>query len=149
MKLGVKPLPRQSAYHSTPPTLTTNQIKVSLWPESRCRPTSDCRGSQFLERLVRGNSPLELKRLVLPLPHSTPMCLFRTWSNGWFTSRRMHEPEALPCIFGCGADDDLCHYLKCEALWTCVYSCSKCNTSIVAQTIPECACVHNVNLSNI
>ena len=61
----------------------------------------------------------------------------------------MHEPEALPCIFGCDADDDLRHYLKCEALWACVYSCFNCNTSILAQTIPERACVHNVNIANI
>ena len=108
----------------------------------------DCGDSQLLVMPVRG-SPLELKHLLLPLPHSTPMCLLRTWSNGWCTSNRMHEPEALPCIFGCEADDDLCHYLKCEVLWTCVYSCFRCNTSILVQSIPERACVHNVNMSNI
>jgi hypothetical protein len=32
------------------------------------------------------------------------MALIRTWSNGWFTSIRMHESMALPCIFGCDAD---------------------------------------------
>ena len=108
----------------------------------------DCGDSQLLVMPVRG-SPLELKHLLLPLPHSTPMCLLRTWSNGWCTSNRMHEPKALPCFFGCEADDDLCHYLKCEVLWTCVYSCFKCNTSIFMQSIPGRACVHNVNMSNI
>ena len=116
---------------------------------SRSACAFSCGVWHFLERLVAESSLLELKRFLLPLPHSTPMCLLRTWSNGWFTSRRMHESEALPCIFGCDADDDLRHYLKCEALWTCVYSCFNCNTSILAQTIPERACVHNVNIANI
>ena len=39
--------------------------------------------------------------------------------------------------------------LKGEVLWTCVYSCFKCNTSIFVQSIPERACVHNVNTSNV
>ena len=39
----------------------------------------------------RPNLLLELKSSLRPLPKSTPMCLLRTWSNGWFTSRRMHE----------------------------------------------------------
>ena len=46
-------------------------------------------------------------------------------------------------------NDDLCHSLQCEALWTCVYSCFNCNKSSLAQTIPERACAHDVNLASI
>ena len=133
------------------PACRAIRTKFGPYPaaESTRRPTSDCEGSHFLERLVGESSLLELKRLLLPLPHSTPMGLLRTQSNGWFTSKRMHEPEALSCMFGCDANDDLCHYLKCEALWTCVYSCFSCNTSIFTQINPARACVHNVNVANI
>ena len=78
---------------------------------------------------------LELKPLISSLPLSTPMALIRTWSNGWFTSVRMHEPIALPCIFGCDAGDTLHHYLKCDVLWTLIYCCTNCKTSAFRQTI--------------
>ena len=80
------------------------------------------------------------------LPSSFPMCLLRTWSNGWFTSTRMHEPKILPCIFGCGAGDCLHHYLECEVLWTLVYCCFNCNVSIfVNSSNSSRACIHNLN----
>ena len=79
-------------------------------------------------------------------PHSMSMCLFRTWTNGWFTSSRMHEPIILPCIFGCGGDDSLCHYLKCEVIWTLAYCCHNCHLPI---NYVNNACVHCVNTHNL
>ena len=44
--------------------------------------------------------------------------LFRTWSNGWTTSHRMHEPFLRPCLLGCrDCSDDLAHYVQCKRLW--------------------------------
>ena len=82
----------------------------------------DQASSPLLDRPIRGTFLMELKRSLNSLPNSTSMCLLRTWSNGWFTSSRMHDSKVLPCIFGCDADDSLCHYLKCEPFWTVVYS---------------------------
>ena len=88
----------------------------------------------------------ELKSLLSNAPHSMAMCLLRTWSNGWFTSSRMHEPTILPCIFGCGWDDSLCHYLKCEVSWTLAYCCHNCHLPI---SFVNTACVYNVNTLNL
>ena len=79
---------------------------------------------------ISPNYTKELKNICSPLPNSVPMCLLRTWSNGWFTSTRLHEPKILPCIFGCDAGDCLHHYLECEVLWTLVYCGFNCNVSI-------------------
>ena len=47
------------------------------------------------------------------------MTLIKTITNSWATSCRFHEPEILPCIFGCPEErDDLAHYLRCDPLWT-------------------------------
>ena len=73
-----------------------------------------------------GTLSLEFKDIFSSLPLSAPMAILRTWSNGWFTTTRMHESEVFPCIFGCDAHDSLHHYLRCEVFWTLIYSCSKC-----------------------
>ena len=73
-----------------------------------------------------GTLSLEFKTIFSSLPFSTPMAILRTWSNGWFTTTRMHESVVLPCIFGCDANNSLHHYLRCEVLWTLIYSCTKC-----------------------
>ncbi len=56
---------------------------------------------------------------VLPrVKQHAAMCLFKTLVGGWTTSHRMHEPDKLPCIFGCrDAPDDLRHYILCSPLW--------------------------------
>ena len=78
-----------------------------------------------------GTLSLEFKDIFSSLPLSAPMAILRTWSNGWFTTTRMHESEVFPCIFGCDANDSLHHYLRCEVLWTLIYSCTKCKYSFV------------------
>ena len=108
----------------------------------------DQASSPLLDRPIRGTFLLELKRSLNSLPNSTSMCLLCTWNNGWFTSSRMHDSKVLPCIFGCDADDSLCHYLKCEPLWTLVYSCFKCNIRYLSQPIHERACVNNLHSCN-
>ena len=50
--------------------------------------------------------------------------VIKSWANAWTTSTRMHESERLSCIFGCGGDDCLDHYLVCDPLWTAVISTS-------------------------
>jgi len=53
------------------------------------------------------------------------MAVVKSWANAWTTSTRMHEPQLLPCIFGCpNCEDSLDHYLCCDPLWTAVISCS-------------------------
>ena len=59
----------------------------------------------------------------------------------------MYIPQT--CIFGCDADDDLCHYLKCEVLWTLVYSCFNCNVSIFTQTAQHRASVCDMNTCSL
>ena len=98
---------------------------------------------------VMGTFSLELKHLLSSLPLSTPMTLIRTWSNGWFTSIRMHESIALPYIFGCDAEDNLDHYLKCDTLWTLIYCCNNCKSTIFRQTIENKACVHGLCRANL
>ena len=45
----------------------------------------------------------------------------KTVTNGWCTSRRMHEPVLLPCIFGCSdASDTISHYLEYMILWSII-----------------------------
>ena len=46
-----------------------------------------------------GTLSLEFKDIFSSLPLSVPMAILRTWSNGWFTTTRMHESEVFPCIF--------------------------------------------------
>ena len=84
---------------------------------------------------VTGTLSLELEPLLSYLPFYTPMMLIRTWSNGWFTSIVMLESIALPCIFGCDAEDSLNLYLTCDALRTLIYCCSNCKITIFFQTI--------------
>ena len=49
--------------------------------------------------------------------------ILKTWSNTWTTSTRMHENDALPCLFGCTMDDRdaLDHYLSCLNLWAGIF----------------------------
>ena len=68
-------------------------------------------------------------------------------NNVWITSSRMHDPKVVPRILGCHAENSLPHSLKCEALWTLVYTCF--NPRVCSQTVPERACVHNLNTSNL
>ena len=47
----------------------------------------------------------------------------KTIVNSWSTSYRYHEPDRLPCIFGCeGCKDNLEHYLVCDVLWAAACS---------------------------
>ena len=52
------------------------------------------------------------------------MCLMKTYTGSWCTSRRFHEATSLACLFGCEAEeddeeipkDDMAHYLYCPRL---------------------------------
>ena len=86
----------------------------------------------------------DLKHVYRFLPHSVPMCLLPSWSNGWLTIVRMHNESIMPCIFGCdGGEDSLHHYLRCEVLWTLAYIRSKATSIISRSQSPEerfCIC---------
>ena len=46
------------------------------------------------------------------------MAWFKTVTNAWCTSSRLHEPVILNCIFGCRNEiDRISHYLECHVLW--------------------------------
>jgi len=45
------------------------------------------------------------------------VCWLKAIAGAWCTTHRMHEDERWPCIFGCDAQDTLCHYLECPVLW--------------------------------
>ena len=66
-------------------------------------------------------SPAFLKSLLhifKSLPAYAPMAVLRTWTNGWFTTHRMHENIRLSCILGCEEPDSLKHYLQCNTFWS-------------------------------
>ena len=50
--------------------------------------------------------------------HVTAIAWFKTVTNAWTTSYRMHESVKFSCVFGCNAEDKLEHYLKCHTLWS-------------------------------
>ena len=43
--------------------------------------------------------------------------LIATSCNGWMTDRRAQEAIIGPCLFACGGEDSLDHYLVCDKLW--------------------------------
>lgn len=70
------------------------------------------------EVLPQGFDFETLRSCICKLPPYIVFVLIRTWANGWTTSYRMHEPQLLPCVFGCPQQNDsLQHYLCCERLW--------------------------------
>ena len=79
------------------------------------------------------------------------MFLLRTWSNGWLTTNRMHAESKLPCIFGCdGECDTLHHYLRCEPLWTLVYTCTNSNSiQVLQQSVEDRFCIQNLSSANL
>ena len=50
--------------------------------------------------------------------HVIAIAWFKTVTNAWTTSYRMHEPDKLKCLFGCDAKDSLEHYIICRLLWS-------------------------------
>ena len=78
-----------------------------------------------LEVAIDGRRVSLLAQALTKLGPRVAAAVIKTWANVWTTSTRMHEPIALPCIFGCeGCEDALNHYLSCDILWTAVTSCS-------------------------
>ena len=53
----------------------------------------------------------------------------------------------LLCIFGCDeGSDSLHHYLRCEILWTLVYTCANSNNAyVLSQSLPERFCLCNTS----
>ena len=47
------------------------------------------------------------------------MASIKSVLGAWCTSSRMHEPNILPCLFGCPcpAVDTFTHYVQCPCLW--------------------------------
>ena len=64
--------------------------------------------------------PKHFIRVTKSLPPQTRMISFKTWANSWASTERYHEEEILGCVFGCGGEDNILHYLKCDILWTLV-----------------------------
>ena len=59
-----------------------------------------------------------LKRVLSGVKVQARVALFKTFVGAWTTSCRMHEPNALRCLFGCADQPDtLSHYLHCTPLW--------------------------------
>ncbi len=64
------------------------------------------------------NWVLLLTHCLVHVKQHVAFCVFETLIGGWTTSHRMHEPQRLPCIFGCHGEQDLqLHYLLCAPLW--------------------------------
>ena len=53
--------------------------------------------------------------------HVHAMAWFKTVTNAWTTSYRMHEPIRLRCLFGCDAPDRIDHYMSCLTLWSILH----------------------------
>ena len=68
------------------------------------------------------------------------MAVIKTLTNGWTTTDRMNEDVILDCIFGCGGDDTLCHYLRCDILWTLIYAFTGCSLSNLSASPESRAC---------
>ena len=83
------------------------------------------------------------------LPLSAKMAIIKTWTNGLATSRRFHESSRLPCIFGCGQEDTLLHYLRCECLWPLVLSAISAHKDRLLDGPELRACLVNVSLCSI
>ena len=82
------------------------------------------------------------------------MALLRTWSNGWFTTHRTQAKRnggiKLPCIFGCGDEEDsLHHYIHCDPLWTLVVSCTVNKSSLLHSSAAYKICLVNYNSESI
>ena len=91
-----------------------------------------------------------LTKLMRPMPANARMALIRSWSNGWFTLVRTHEPRIpYKCFFGCDANDDIAHYLCCDPLCTilCIHTGAK--TRDLYHSAPARLCVLYHNLSDI
>ncbi len=68
--------------------------------------------------VVPANWVAELARVLSSVKQHAASCVFKCIIGGWTTSHRMHEPEKLPCIFGCGDGlDEINHYFLCSPLW--------------------------------
>ena len=66
--------------------------------------------------------------LLRRLPSHVVMTWVKTISNGWCTSRRMHEQVELKCLFGCQHEaDSVLHYLKCKVLRSIAYDALGCD----------------------
>ena len=78
-------------------------------------------GSSLSHQLVDNEVTFEgvLKGLqcAKTLPCTVATQVLKTWINSWATSHRFHERIRLPCLLGCGSDDSLHHYLRCQRLW--------------------------------
>ena len=68
------------------------------------------------------------------------MAVIKTWTNGWTTTDRMNEDVSLDCIFGCDGDDTLCHYLRCDILWTLIYAARGCELQNLSASPESRAC---------
>jgi len=55
----------------------------------------------------------ELRPKLSCFPAALAQQVLRTWLNAWTTSRRIKGDAVHLCLFGCVADDDLYHYLRC------------------------------------
>ena len=75
-------------------------------------------GEFFSKDSVSHECFLQLTKVLMTIKPGPRLMVIKTLVNSWSTSRRMHEPTILPCIF-CGEGQDyLTHYLECDCLWT-------------------------------
>jgi len=96
------------------------KVVVLLYPDDL--PALFCRrvASSFPDVFARISvqSFLAAKVELCKFPKTFAQQILRTWAFGWCTSRRMHEPICLPCLFCCGAGSDCqVHYFSCFKLW--------------------------------
>ena len=76
---------------------------------------------------------------------SVRMSVLKTWTNSWFTSMRLHESVALPCILGCGGEDTLMHYLTCDYFWTLLHSAVGATVEQLTSSPAERACISHIS----
>ena len=77
------------------------------------------------------------------------MAVIKTWTNGWTTTDRMNEDDMLDCIFGCDGDDTLCHYLRCDILWTLIYAFTGCSLTNLSASPESRACFVDLSLWSV
>jgi len=75
-------------------------------------------GAQFaLNTHMRPDWFLLLKEVLADSKAFLRVCWLASIAGAWCTTHRMNEGVKWPCIFGCNAQDKLCHYLTCFVLW--------------------------------
>ena len=96
-----------------------------------------CPGECFSRDSVSHECFLQLAKVLMSIKPGPRLMVIKTLVNSWSTSRRMHEPTILRCIF-CGEGQDyLTHYLECDCLWIILTNVANLNCSYLSLSASE------------